>query len=234
MLSGMETACEDFCRFACGFLPRGWKRGGGRGAALGTSPAANCLGGVARPPSPSGRGRPRRGRVRGNGNCPGGCPLTLSAMRVAQLRAQHRGGKPSPRRGEESAWPIREADRRRRDLRDPRGLRQAARRQRDRLPPANPDHSVAAVGFRRPVRHPVPEAIRASRSRVRPGLCRRRYRPRSRSPAAPRPESHPCIVFCRSPVPQTPRPGSLHPHSHSAHVSSPPQGSSFPKSDGHF
>jgi AcrR family transcriptional regulator len=30
MLTGLETACEDFCRFACGFLPRGWKR---RGAA---------------------------------------------------------------------------------------------------------------------------------------------------------------------------------------------------------
>ena len=28
MLSGIETACEDVCRFACGFLPRGWKRGG--------------------------------------------------------------------------------------------------------------------------------------------------------------------------------------------------------------
>ena len=27
MLSGIETACEDVCRFACGFLPRGWKRG---------------------------------------------------------------------------------------------------------------------------------------------------------------------------------------------------------------
>ena len=26
MLSGIETACEDVCRFACGFLPRGWKR----------------------------------------------------------------------------------------------------------------------------------------------------------------------------------------------------------------
>ena len=25
-LSGIETSCEDFCRFACGFLPRGWKR----------------------------------------------------------------------------------------------------------------------------------------------------------------------------------------------------------------
>jgi ubiquinone biosynthesis protein COQ9 len=25
-LSGLETACEDFCHFACGFLPRGWKR----------------------------------------------------------------------------------------------------------------------------------------------------------------------------------------------------------------
>ena len=28
MLSGIETACEGACRFACGFLPRGWKRGG--------------------------------------------------------------------------------------------------------------------------------------------------------------------------------------------------------------
>ncbi|MEX1060736.1 MAG: TetR/AcrR family transcriptional regulator [Methyloceanibacter sp.] len=27
MLSGIETACEDVCRLACGFLPRGWKRG---------------------------------------------------------------------------------------------------------------------------------------------------------------------------------------------------------------
>jgi ubiquinone biosynthesis protein COQ9 len=24
-LSGIETSCEDLCRFACGFLPRGWK-----------------------------------------------------------------------------------------------------------------------------------------------------------------------------------------------------------------
>jgi ubiquinone biosynthesis protein COQ9 len=28
MLSGIETACEDVCRLACAFLPRGWKRGG--------------------------------------------------------------------------------------------------------------------------------------------------------------------------------------------------------------
>jgi AcrR family transcriptional regulator len=27
MLNRAETACSDFCRFACGFLPRGWKRG---------------------------------------------------------------------------------------------------------------------------------------------------------------------------------------------------------------
>jgi AcrR family transcriptional regulator len=27
-LSGIEAACEDVCRLACGFLPRGWKRGG--------------------------------------------------------------------------------------------------------------------------------------------------------------------------------------------------------------
>jgi ubiquinone biosynthesis protein COQ9 len=26
-LSGMESTCQDFCRFACGFLPRGWRRG---------------------------------------------------------------------------------------------------------------------------------------------------------------------------------------------------------------
>jgi len=26
LLSGIETSCEDFCRFACGFLPRGWRR----------------------------------------------------------------------------------------------------------------------------------------------------------------------------------------------------------------
>jgi hypothetical protein len=25
MLSGMETACADLCRFACGLMPRGWK-----------------------------------------------------------------------------------------------------------------------------------------------------------------------------------------------------------------
>ena len=28
MLSGMEAACGDVCRVLCGFLPRGWKRGG--------------------------------------------------------------------------------------------------------------------------------------------------------------------------------------------------------------
>jgi ubiquinone biosynthesis protein COQ9 len=26
-LSGMESTCKDFCRVACGLLPRGWKRG---------------------------------------------------------------------------------------------------------------------------------------------------------------------------------------------------------------
>jgi AcrR family transcriptional regulator len=26
MLSSLEAACGDLCRFACGFLPRGWKR----------------------------------------------------------------------------------------------------------------------------------------------------------------------------------------------------------------
>jgi ubiquinone biosynthesis protein COQ9 len=27
MLNRAESACKDFCRVACGFLPRGWKRG---------------------------------------------------------------------------------------------------------------------------------------------------------------------------------------------------------------
>jgi len=36
MLSGIETACEDVCRLACGFLPRGWKR---RGAETPAQPA---------------------------------------------------------------------------------------------------------------------------------------------------------------------------------------------------
>jgi hypothetical protein len=27
MLSGIETACGNFCRIACAFLPRGWRRG---------------------------------------------------------------------------------------------------------------------------------------------------------------------------------------------------------------
>jgi hypothetical protein len=27
VLSGIETACGDVCRIACGFLPRGWRRG---------------------------------------------------------------------------------------------------------------------------------------------------------------------------------------------------------------
>ncbi len=44
MLSGMETACADLCRFACGFLPRGWKRAAKPDApnAAGTAPAANA------------------------------------------------------------------------------------------------------------------------------------------------------------------------------------------------
>jgi len=39
MLSGIETACGDVCRLVCGFLPRGWKRGGQAEAATpGTEP----------------------------------------------------------------------------------------------------------------------------------------------------------------------------------------------------
>jgi ubiquinone biosynthesis protein COQ9 len=41
MLSGIETACGDVCRIACGFLPRGWKRGGRSEAPpTGTGPSA--------------------------------------------------------------------------------------------------------------------------------------------------------------------------------------------------
>jgi ubiquinone biosynthesis protein COQ9 len=42
MLSGMETACADLCRFACGFMPRGWKREKAKdetGSGVGPAPA---------------------------------------------------------------------------------------------------------------------------------------------------------------------------------------------------
>jgi ubiquinone biosynthesis protein COQ9 len=32
-LSRVESTCESFCRFACGFMPRGWKRRGAGGTA---------------------------------------------------------------------------------------------------------------------------------------------------------------------------------------------------------
>lgn len=39
ILSGIETACQDVCRLACGFLPRGWKRrDGGAETAAPSSP----------------------------------------------------------------------------------------------------------------------------------------------------------------------------------------------------
>ena len=43
MLSGIETACADLCRLACGLMPRGWKpRGEAGGAAQpGPAPAAS-------------------------------------------------------------------------------------------------------------------------------------------------------------------------------------------------
>ncbi len=44
MLSGMEAACADFCRFACGLMPRGWKRDGAKQEAppaAGPAPAAS-------------------------------------------------------------------------------------------------------------------------------------------------------------------------------------------------
>jgi AcrR family transcriptional regulator len=37
MLSGIDTACADLCRFACGLMPRGWKR---EKAKEGTRPGA--------------------------------------------------------------------------------------------------------------------------------------------------------------------------------------------------
>jgi AcrR family transcriptional regulator len=39
MLSGLETACGDVCRIACGFLPRGWRRAGRPEAPPDTGPA---------------------------------------------------------------------------------------------------------------------------------------------------------------------------------------------------
>jgi ubiquinone biosynthesis protein COQ9 len=36
MVAGMETACQDLCRFACGFMPRGW--GGGKAASQSPPP----------------------------------------------------------------------------------------------------------------------------------------------------------------------------------------------------
>jgi ubiquinone biosynthesis protein COQ9 len=39
MLSGIETACGDVCRIACGLLPRGWKRGSRSEAQPNTGPA---------------------------------------------------------------------------------------------------------------------------------------------------------------------------------------------------
>ena len=39
MLSGIETACGDVCRIACGLLPRGWTRGGRSEAQPDTGPA---------------------------------------------------------------------------------------------------------------------------------------------------------------------------------------------------
>ena len=32
-LSRVESTCQSFCRFACGFMPRGWKRRGAGGTA---------------------------------------------------------------------------------------------------------------------------------------------------------------------------------------------------------
>ncbi len=42
MLNRAEAACGDFCRFACGFLPRGWKRGERAEAPPKAPPAPNA------------------------------------------------------------------------------------------------------------------------------------------------------------------------------------------------
>lgn len=39
MLSGIETACADLCRLACGLMPRGWSRGAKQEAPPSTGPA---------------------------------------------------------------------------------------------------------------------------------------------------------------------------------------------------
>jgi hypothetical protein len=45
-LAGMESACERFCRFACGLMPRGWMRREGEKEAgeTGRNPSANPAG----------------------------------------------------------------------------------------------------------------------------------------------------------------------------------------------
>jgi ubiquinone biosynthesis protein COQ9 len=40
MLAKAETCCTNFCSFACGFLPRGWKRGDGAETASKPTPEA--------------------------------------------------------------------------------------------------------------------------------------------------------------------------------------------------
>jgi AcrR family transcriptional regulator len=40
MLSGLEKTCGDFCRFACGFLPRGWERDRGETSPSPQGPAS--------------------------------------------------------------------------------------------------------------------------------------------------------------------------------------------------
>ena len=42
MLAKAETCCTNFCRFACGFLPRGWKRGDGAETASKPAPEAGA------------------------------------------------------------------------------------------------------------------------------------------------------------------------------------------------
>ncbi len=41
MVAGIESACQNFCRFACGFMPRGWERREGDAA---TASCRRCSG----------------------------------------------------------------------------------------------------------------------------------------------------------------------------------------------
>jgi AcrR family transcriptional regulator len=47
MVAGMESACQDLCRFACGFMPRGWS--GRRDGEAATQPPPSASGAASTP-----------------------------------------------------------------------------------------------------------------------------------------------------------------------------------------